>query len=434
MEIIKRHFTKQLTDTMTVYDLFEWKKVDVLLKDYKTGKSIVDMRNLEFPVNYSQSACDIIASKYFRRSGIPNEFGYENSMRQVAHRLVSFWTRALIDEKIITTDEEKSIFYDEMVYCILAQMVAPNSPQWFNTGLSDAYDIKGNSTGSYYYDEHLKKVVQSDDAYTRTQASACFILSIEDKLLGNHSISQQFETETRLFKGGSGCGTNFSTIRAKGEKLSGGGVSSGVMSFLKGLDRNAGAIKSGGTTRRAAKMVILDSSHPEIMDFITWKAKEEQKVRDLGKMGYDISFDGEAYETVSGQNGNNSVRFSDDFMEKVKNLDEAPDSEIQLTGRIDSTVDKSIKVSELWKTFNKAVYDCADPAPMFSDTLNSWHTCPGGEDGKYFEKHNMINATNPCGEYCFLDDTSCNLASLNLLNFYDKFAKIFDIESYLHVI
>ncbi|ADL51344.1 vitamin B12-dependent ribonucleotide reductase [Clostridium cellulovorans] len=434
MEIIKRHFTKQLTDTMTVYDLFEWKKVDVLLKDYKTGKSIVDMRNLEFPVNYSQSACDIIASKYFRRSGIPNEFGYENSMRQVAHRLVSFWTRALIDEKIITTDEEKSIFYDEMVYCILAQMVAPNSPQWFNTGLSDAYDIKGNSTGSYYYDEHLKKVVQSDDAYTRTQASACFILSIEDKLLGNHSISQQFETETRLFKGGSGCGTNFSTIRAKGEKLSGGGVSSGVMSFLKGLDRNAGAIKSGGTTRRAAKMVILDSSHPEIMDFITWKAKEEQKVRDLGKMGYDISFDGEAYETVSGQNGNNSVRFSDDFMEKVKNLDEAPDSEIQLTGRIDSTVDKSIKVSELWKNFNKAVYDCADPAPMFSDTLNSWHTCPGGEDGKYFEKHNMINATNPCGEYCFLDDTSCNLASLNLLNFYDKFAKIFDIESYLHVI
>src|SRR3712207_5313336 len=249
--IIQRHFTKKLeiNKDLTVYDLFKWKKVDVFLKDYKTDKVLVDMKDLEFPENYSQNACDIIASKYFRKAGIPGKLGYENSMKMVAHRMVSFWAEALVDEKIITTEEEKQIFYDEMVYGLLSQMYAPNSPQWFNTGLSLAYGIKGNKQGNYYYDEKLEKVVESNDTYSRTQASACFILSIEDKLLGKHSISDHYVTETKLFKGGSGTGTNFSSIRAAGEKLSGGGVSSGLMSFLKGLDRNAGAIKSGGTTR-----------------------------------------------------------------------------------------------------------------------------------------------------------------------------------------
>jgi len=435
-ELFKRHYTKELetAEDKTVYDLFNWKTVDVFLKDHKTGKILVDMKELEFPEQYSQNACDIIASKYFRKAGIPNETGYENSMRQVAHRMVNFWTEALYEGGLIKTQKEKSIFYDEAVFALLNQMYAPNSPQWFNTGLAHAYGITGKKQGSFYYDEAQGKIVESPDNYTRTQSSACFILSVEDKLLGPHSISEQFVTETKLFKGGSGTGTNFSKIRARGEKLSGGGVSSGLMSFLKGLDRNAGAIKSGGTTRRAAKMVCLDVDHPEIMDYITWKAREEKKVRALGKMGYDTDIDGEAYETVSGQNSNNSVRFSDYFMERVEKLAENPDEEIELKGRVDERVDTTIKVSEIWDAFNLSAWQCADPAPQFSDTFNAWHTCPCGEDGKCGASHNKINSTNPCGEYAFLDDSSCNLASINLYRFYDADTNRFDIEGYLHII
>ncbi|MHC1721540.1 MAG: vitamin B12-dependent ribonucleotide reductase [Clostridiaceae bacterium] len=435
-DLFKRYYTKELETAAekTVYDLFSWKTVDVFLKDHKTGKILVDMKDLEFPEQYSQNACDIIASKYFRKAGIPNETGYENSMRQVAHRMVNFWAEALYESGLIKSQKEKSIFYDEAVFALLNQMYAPNSPQWFNTGLSLAYGITGKKQGSFYYDEKQGKVVESPDNYTRTQSSACFILSVEDKLLGPHSISEQFVTETKLFKGGSGTGTNFTKIRAKGEKLSGGGVSSGLMSFLKGLDRNAGAIKSGGTTRRAAKMVCLDVDHPEIMDYITWKAREEKKVRALGKMGYDTDIDGEAYETVSGQNSNNSVRFSDYFMEKVENLPENPDEEIELKGRIDDRIDTTIKVSEIWDAFNISAWQCADPAPQFSDTFNAWHTCPCGEDGEYGAPHNKINSTNPCGEYAFLDDSSCNLASINIYRFYDVNTNKFDIEGYLHII
>ncbi|CAM2944093.1 vitamin B12-dependent ribonucleotide reductase [Hathewaya histolytica] len=434
--IFKRVFTKELENRkdITVYDLFNWKKVNVILKDYKTNKVLVDMKDLEFPIHYSQNACDIIASKYFRKAGVNTKLGCENSMKQVAHRLVSFWTEALIDEKIIETEEEKSIYYDEMVYAFLNQMYAPNSPQWFNTGLNLAYGIKGNSNNNFYYDEKEGKAVKSKDFYTRTQASACFILSIEDKLLGKHSISEQFVTETKLFKGGSGTGTNFSTIRAKGERLSGGGFSSGLMSFLRSFDRNAGAIKSGGTTRRAAKMVILDVDHPEIMEFMTWKANEEDKVRALGKMGYDISFEGEAYETVSGQNGNNSIRFSDKFMDKVENLKKEPNAEIELSGRVDKSINKNVKVQELWDAFNESAWKCADPAPQFDDTFNAWHTCPCGEDGVYNAKHNRINSTNPCGEYAFLDDTACNLASINIFKFYNLKTKKFEIQKYTHLV
>ncbi len=435
-KLFVRYFTKELEkDTSkTVYDLFKWKTVDVFLKDHKTGKVLVDMKNLEFPEHYSQNACDIIASKYFRRAGVPNKLGYENSMKMLAHRMVDFWAASLMDEGLIENEDQKSIFYDEMVYALLAQMYAPNSPQWFNTGLKRSYDIKGMPQGNFYYDENLKSVVESKDTYSRTQASACFILSIEDKLLGSHSISEQFITETKLFKGGSGTGSNFSNIRAKGEKLSGGGVSSGLMSFLKALDRNAGAIKSGGTTRRAAKMVCLDIDHPEIKDFITWKANEEKKVRALGKMGYNTDFDGEAYETVSGQNSNNSIRFSDEFMNKVDNLDKNEDEEIVLKGRVDKKVNTSVKVKELWDTFNISAWQCADPAPQFIDTFNAWHTCPAGEDGVYNAKYNKINSTNPCGEYAFLDDTSCNLASINVYKFYNFAEKSFDVKAYLHVI
>ncbi|MDP4089058.1 MAG: vitamin B12-dependent ribonucleotide reductase [Bacillota bacterium] len=435
-ELFIRYYTKELDENKdkTVYDLFQWKKVDVLLKDYKSGKILLDMKELEFPLNYSQNACDIIASKYFRKAGVPNGLGYENSMKLVAHRMVKFWSAALRDEGIIENDEEEAIFYDEMVYALLEQMYAPNSPQWFNTGLNLAYGISGESNDTFYYDPSKKKVVKTKDAYSRTQASACFILSIEDKLLGPHSITEQYVTETKLFKGGSGTGTNFSHIRAVGEKLSGGGVSSGLMSFLKGLDRNAGAIKSGGTTRRAAKMVCLNIDHPEIEDFITWKSKEEAKVHALAKMGYDTDMDGEAYLTVSGQNSNNSIRLSDEFMSKVAALSEDRDAVIELKGRIDSSVNKEVKVSELWEMLNRSSWECADPAPQFDDTFNAWHTCPNGEDGKYNTPYNRINSTNPCGEYAFLDDTSCNLASINIYKFYDNDEKTFDVNGYVHMI
>lgn len=434
--LINRYYTSDLESNpdKTVYDLFKWKRVDVFLKDHKTGNVLVDMKDLEFPEHYSQTACDIIASKYFRKAGLPDGNGCETSMKMVAHRMVNFWCSALFSEGLIKTKEEKNILYDELAYCLLNQMYAPNSPQWFNTGLALSYGIKGNKQGTYYYDEKQKKVMECEDSYTRTQASACFIVSIEDKLLGSHSISEQFITETKLFKGGSGTGTNFSTIRAKGEALSGGGASSGLMSFLKGLDRNAGAIKSGGTTRRAAKIVCLDVDHPEIMNFIKWKSKEEKKVHALGKMGYDTDFEGEAYETVSGQNSNNSVRFSDDFMKKVADLSEKPEEAIELKGRIDSRINKTLKVSEIWNSFNDAAWQCADPAPQFSDTFNAWHTCPCGEDGVYNAPYNRINSTNPCGEYAFLDDTSCNLASINLYRFYDNKNHTFDVKGYLHVV
>ena len=434
-DLIKRKFTKELEEQTekTVYDLFTWEKRNVLLTDYKTGEVLTDLKNLEFPAHYSQQSCDIIASKYFRKAGLDTPQGHETSMKQVAHRMVIFWVTQLIDEQMIDQEEAK-ILYDELVYALLSQMFAPNSPQWFNTGLAQAYGIKGGQSELFYYDPAQEKVVMSSDTYTKTQASACFILSIEDKLLGRHSISEHYVTETKLFKGGSGTGSNFSDIRGEGEGLSGGGQSSGLMSFLRGLDRNAGAIKSGGTTRRAAKMVCLDVDHPEIEEFMTWKAKEEDKVIALNKMGYDADMDGEAYLTVSGQNSNNSVRFSDDFMEKVNNLDNNPDATITLTGRVDSSINKEVSVKHLWDTFNQSAWRCADPAPQFDGTFNAWHTCPAGEDGKYGEKYNRINSTNPCGEYAFLDDTSCNLASINLLSFYNAQTKTFDVEAYRHVI
>ncbi len=433
--LIKRVFTKKLDDQpdLTVYDLFDWAERDVVIMDHKTGRLLTDMKELSFPAHYSQNACDIIASKYFRKAGVPGETGAETSMRQVAHRMVSFWLAALQEELSITS-EQSNILYDELVYALLNQMFAPNSPQWFNTGLKLSYGISGGQNGYYYYDEKIGEVVESQDDYTRTQASACFILSIEDKLLGPHSISEEYVTETRLFKGGSGTGTNFSAIRAEGERLSGGGASSGLMSFLKGLDRNAGAIKSGGTTRRAAKMCSLDIDHPEIEDFILWKAREEDKVRALAKMGYDADMDGEAYQTVSGQNSNNSVRLTHEFMEKVDALETDPDATLLLKGRKDESINREVRVEQLWQIFNEAAWRCADPAPQFTDTFNEWHTCPAGEDGILGARYNRINATNPCGEYAFLDDTSCNLASINVLRFFDAESGTFDLDGYRHMI
>ncbi len=435
-ELLVRKFTKELESNSekTVYDLFEWKNVDVFMKNWKTGKVILDMKDLEFPVQYSQNACNIIASKYFRKAGVPNEVGHERSMKEIVDRLVGFWADALMEEGLIDNKEQWQIFYDELTYAFLSQMWAPNSPQWFNTGLKRNYDISGTPDGHYYYDENSGEVVESGDRYTRTQASACFIVSIADQLMGKHSISEQYVTETKLFKGGSGVGTNFSALRGKNELLTSGGFSSGMMSFLQGLDKNAGAIKSGGTTRRAAKMVIANIDHPEIEDFITWKAKEEQKVRDMGKVGYDTSMEGEAYQTVGGQNSNNSVRVNGDFMEKVAMLKENPDAYIELQGRVDNSVNKSLGVRHLWNLINKSAWECADPGLQFDDRFNEWHTCPAGEDGELWAKHNRINATNPCSEYAFLDDTACNLASINVYRFYNEKDNFFDVDSYTHLI
>ncbi|MDF2614706.1 MAG: ribonucleoside-diphosphate reductase, adenosylcobalamin-dependent [Clostridia bacterium] len=429
-DLMIRYYTHSLKEnTQTVYDLFTWHNIDVKITDYKTGKSIVHMENLEFPTHFSQSACDIIASKYFRKSGVPNERGHEYSFKQVVHRMVHFWVTAACDEGLID-NETKSIVYDELAFMMIAQMWAPNSPQWFNTGLKSSYDITGPSQGHYYYEPSIKDVVLSPDAYTRTQGSACFIVSVQDSLLGEKSITDQLATETRLFKYGSGVGSNWSGIRGRGETLSGGGKSSGLMSFLKVFDRNAGAIKSGGTTRRAAKMNILNIDHPEIEDFVTWKAHEEDKVVALGKMGYNTHFDGEAYETVSGQNANNSVRVTDDFMNHIYD----DNAILPLTNRLDGTLASEISVKKLYHKIAEAAWRCGDPGIQFDDTINAWHTCPAGEDGEISALHNRINASNPCSEYMFLDDTACNLASINILRFFDCDTKTFDVEGYMHCI
>ena len=436
-ELVCRRFTTALDEPenadKTVYDLFEWTTHDVHLTDYKTGKVLCDMHDLEFPVQYSQNAVDIIASKYFRRAGVP-ETGHEVSLRQVVHRMVDFWVAALVEEGLITEGEQAQVLYDELAYMMLDQRFAPNSPQWFNTGLKRAYGISGEPQGMYYVDPASGEVVESPDQYTRTQASACFIVSVEDTLLGEHSISDEYVTETKLFKGGSGTGSNFSKLRAEGERLSGGGVSSGVMSFLRGFDRNADAIKSGGTTRRAAKMVCLDIDHPDIEKFITWKAREEDKALALMKMGYDGDINGEAYATVSGQNSNNSLRIDNEFMTKVMNLPNDPEATYMLKGRVDSRLDREVSVQHIWDIFNESAWRCADPAPQFSDTFNEWHTCPAGEDGVVGAYYNRLNSTNPCGEYAFLDDSSCNLASINVYRFYDPASDTFDVAGYEHAI
>lgn len=386
-QLIKRVYTK---DGVDVYSMFEWKRVDVVMTNWKTNEKVVDMPNVEFPEHFSQNACDIIASKYFKQNIPYLAEGKETSFKQLVERMVNFWVSALKDEKMIN-DKQGAILHDELAYMMCAQMWAPNSPQWFNTGMAQAYGIKGEPRGHFYYDEKLGKVVESEDEYTRTQGSACFIVSVEDSLLGNKSITHQLEVETRLFKSGSGVGTNWSAIRAEGEPLSGGGKSSGLMSFLDVFNANAGAIKSGGTTRRAAKINVLDIEHPDIEKYIEWKAREEQKVRDLGKMGYDTHFDGEAYATVGGQNANNSVRVTDEYMNSLSD-----NGSFKLTRRVDGKVIKDVNAKELWNKIAKAAWECGDPGLQYDTTINAWHTCPAGEDGKLGAKRNRINASNPC--------------------------------------
>lgn len=423
-----------------------YKSVAYSLRDCRItnpdGSVVFEMKNAEMPTSWSQVASDIMISKYFRKAGIPQKdlhgnpildedgnpvTGPETSVKQVVHRLAGCWRHWGEKQGYFDSKEDAQAFYDELVYMLLHQMAAPNSPQWFNTGLHYAYGIAGKPQGHYYIDPKSEKLKKADSAYERPQPHACFIQSVQDDLVNEKGIMDLWVREARLFKYGSGTGTNFSDIRGKGETLSGGGTSSGLLSFLKIGDRAAGAIKSGGTTRRAAKMVCLDMDHPDIEEFINWKVKEEKKVRALIAAGYDPSFNSEAYETVSGQNSNNSVRVSHDFFHK---LQEGKDWE--LTFRTNGEVSKRLPAKDLWRQLSRAAWECADPGVQYDGTINEWHTSPAGIDGQLGARHNRINASNPCSEYMFIDNTACNLASLNLVHFFDQEKCVFDISALKH--
>ncbi|MDA7424328.1 vitamin B12-dependent ribonucleotide reductase [Thalassococcus lentus] len=472
------------------------------------GTTVFKLDELEVPSSWSQVASDVIAQKYFRKAGVPTELrrvpedgvpeflwrseavskdtprSGETSSKQVFDRLAGAWCYWGWKGGYFTTEEDAQTYYDEMRFMLATQMAAPNSPQWFNTGLHWAYGIDGPGQGHYYVDFETGKLTKSKSSYEHPQPHACFIQSVSDDLVQEGGIMDLWVREARLFKYGSGTGTNFSSLRAADEPLSGGGKSSGLMGFLKIGDRAAGAIKSGGTTRRAAKMVICDVDHPDIEEFINWKVIEEQKVAsivagskmhekmlngifaairtwdgteedaydpkknealkaairaakgvmipetyikrvlDYARQGYasiefptyDTDWDSEAYASVSGQNSNNSIRVTDDFLKAVKD-----DADWELLRRTDGSVAKTIKARDLWENVGHAAWACADPGIQFHDTVNAWHTCP--EDGQ-------IRGSNPCSEYMFLDDTACNLASMNLLTFL-KDGK-FDAESYVH--
>jgi len=408
-----RRFTKE---NVSPYDMFEYDYRDSVIKN-PNGEKVFEMNNVEVPKQWSQIATDILAQKYFRKAGVPQTdgtTGRETSVKQVAHRMANCWRVWGERYGYFATPEDAQIFYEELAYSILNQSCVPNSPQWFNTGLHESYGITGKPQGHYYVDAVDGELKKSSNAYERPQPHACFILSVSDDLVNDGGIMDLWVREARIFKYGSGVGTNFSQIRGNGEKLSGGGTSSGLMSFLKIGDRAAGAIKSGGTTRRAAKMVCLDLDHPEIMDFINWKVGEEKKVAALVAAGYDNSYEGEAYMTVAGQNSNNSIRIPNEFF---KVLEE--DGEWELKARTDGRVMKRIPAKEVWNQIAYAAWACADPGTQYDTTINEWHTCPKG---------GRINASNPCSEYMFLDNTACNLASINLRKFFDEKTNLLDVE------
>lgn len=524
----KRYYTQ--SDWKTPYDsmIFESRKSEIKNPD---GSRVFLMENVQVPSTWSQVATDIIAQKYFRKAGVPvklkkikekgvpewlqtssedktvlsklpekERYRSELDSREVFNRLAGCWTYWGWKQNYFGTEQDAKVFYDELCYMLANQMVAPNSPQWFNTGLFWAYGINGPAQGHYYVEAETGELKKSVDAYTHPQPHACFIQSVGDDLVNEGGIMDLWVREARLFKYGSGTGTNFSDLRGEDESLSGGGKSSGLMSFLRIGDRAAGAIKSGGTTRRAAKMVTLDLDHPDIESYINWKVREEEKVaaivtgsnicnkhlkkimqlchkpveiegrhyngvvsrdpkknKELAKAirdarreqvplnyvdrviqlaaqgytdiefeTYDTDWNSEAYATVSGQNSNNSVRVPNAFMESV-----STDGDWNLYGRIEKRRAseenrmpkpmKTIKARELWDQIAYAAWACADPGTQYHDTINEWHTCPA--DGP-------IKASNPCSEYMFLDNTACNLASLNLIKYYNADSSVFDVEGY----
>ncbi|NML20451.1 vitamin B12-dependent ribonucleotide reductase [Pseudoflavitalea sp. G-6-1-2] len=412
-------FSRRFTaEDKSVFELFEYDYRTSIIRN-PSGEVVFEMNNVEVPKQWSQIATDILAQKYFRKAGVPQadgSTGRETSIKQVAHRMANCWRVWGERNGYFASEKDAQIFYEELVYCILNQSCTPNSPQWFNTGLYESYGIKGKPQGHYFVDAQDGKLKKSTSAYERPQPHACFILSVDDDLVNEGGIMDLWMREARIFKYGSGVGTNFSHIRGEGEKLSGGGTSSGLMSFLKIGDRAAGAIKSGGTTRRAAKMVCLDLDHPEVLDFINWKMEEEKKVGALIAAGYPSDYEGEAYRTVSGQNSNNSVRIPNEFFTKLEN-----DEDWELKARTDGRVMKRLPAREVWNQIAYAAWRCADPGTQYDTTINEWHTSPKG---------GRINASNPCSEYMFLDNTACNLASANLRKFYDEKTNTFDVEGF----
>jgi ribonucleoside-diphosphate reductase alpha chain len=378
------------------------------------GSVVFRMEDAEVPEAWSQLATDILVSKYFRKRGVPGA-GHESSVRQVVRRIAKTMRDAGEGAGgYFATKEDAEAFEAELSYMLVNQVGAFNSPVWFNCGLYHEYGIEG-SGGNWYWDADAKGYAQTKNSYERPQCSACFIQSVSDDLM---SIFDLAKNEAKLFKYGSGTGTNFSALRSKYERLSGGGTSSGLMSFLEVLDKGAGATKSGGTTRRAAKMVCLDVEHPEIMDFISWKVSEEKKVAALIEAGYPTDFNGEAYKTVSGQNSNNSVRVTDEFMYAYLN-DEGWETKLRTTGE----VFEKIPARKIMNGIAHATWACADPGVQFDTTINKWHTCKAS---------GRINASNPCSEYMFLDDSACNLASINLMKFHDEATGTFDVEAFRH--
>ncbi len=509
------------------YDSIEFRHTASEIRN-PDGSVVFQQERMEVPAAWSQVACDVLAQKYFRKAGIPTKLkavkekdvpswlwrsvpdekalnelpesdrsGGETSAKQVFDRLAGTWTYWGWKGGFFDKETDAKAYFDEMRHMLAIQVGAPNSPQWFNTGLHWAYGIDSPAQGHSFVDFRSGKLVKSKSAYEHPQPHACFIQGINDDLVNDGGIMDLWVREARLFKYGSGTGTNFSKLRAEDENLSGGGKSSGLMSFLKIGDRAAGAIKSGGTTRRAAKMVVVDVDHPDIEQFINWKVVEEQKVAALvagsrmaevhmntvlqaclqgcdgddcgndtdcqydpkknsnlknailaaraamipenyiqrviqfAKQGYteisfpvyDTDWDSEAYLTVSGQNSNNTVRITDNFLNKV-----LEDGDWELIRRTDGSVSKRIKARDLWEQIGQAAWACADPGLQFDTTINDWHTCP--ESGR-------INASNPCSEYMFLDDTACNLASLNLMTFLSENKggeAAFDVEAFEHAV
>ena len=392
--------------------LFHWKKVDCQIKNRK-GDVFFEMKNVEAPEGWSQLAVEIVASKYFRKVGVPKT-KHERSVRQLVDRVVkAIVASGLKQKKYFSPKKDADTFGNELKYILLSQRGAFNSPVWFNAGLFEAYKITSPSE-HFAWDETKKAIKATKNAFERPQCSACFIQSVDDSIEG---IFELAKTEAKLFKYGSGTGSNFSAIRSKYEPTSSGGHSSGLISFLEVLDKGAGAIKSGGTTRRAAKMVVVDIDHPEVLDFIEWKMNEERKAHMLIAAGLSSDFEGEAYRTVSGQNANNSIRVPDVFMKTV--LQEGP---WKLKARSTGKLYREIPSADVWRKISHAAWVCADPGIQFHDTINRWHTCPNTD---------IIRSSNPCSEYMFLDDSACNLASINLVKFLNPDGT-FDFESLIH--
>ena len=415
---IERRYTTLGTD---VYAGIEMSTRKSIIKE-PDGTVVFKVDNCEVPKEWSQLATDIIVSKYFRKAGVPQKdgtLGSETSAAQVVHRIaasIRWWGET---HGYFATAGDAETFEAELKHMLITQKGAFNSPVWFNCGHHHVYGIQG-SGGNWAADEEHGHAHQVKHNYARPQCSACFIQRVEDNLVERKGIFELLAAEARLFKYGSGTGSNFSRLRSKYEKLQGGGTSSGLMSFLKVLDAGAGATKSGGTTRRAAKMVSLDMDHPEIEDFINWKVREEKKVAALIAQGYDSDFNGEAYATVAGQNSNNSVRITDAFMAAVKS-----DADWSTTSRVTpGQVVKTYKAKALWDQIAFAAWACADPGTQYDTTINTWHTCKATD---------RIYGSNPCSEYMFLDDTACNLASLNLMKFL-KADGTFDLDAYRHAI